>query len=133
MAQRTVVAYYSDLSGVAISDDDASVRFSLDGANFEIDLSPEEQAALREALAPFLSAARTVGKVEAHRRRAAQETEAFNEPPAPLLRGWARENGFDVPARGRVPALVREAYRAAHSHRDVRSLGRVPEPVSTDG
>ena len=30
------------------------------------------------------------------------------------IRAWARENGWDVPERGRVSADVREAYAAAH-------------------
>ena len=49
-------------------------------------------------------------------------------PPAPLtavppalpqvqpaeIRAWAHDHGLDVPARGRIPAAVREAYAAAH-------------------
>ena len=30
------------------------------------------------------------------------------------VRAWARENGWEVPERGRVAAEVREAYAAAH-------------------
>ena len=30
------------------------------------------------------------------------------------LFAWAKENGYDVPDRGRVSAEVREAYDAAH-------------------
>ena len=35
-------------------------------------------------------------------------------PSAAEIRAWARENGYDVPERGRVSADVREAYAAAH-------------------
>ena len=31
------------------------------------------------------------------------------------LRSWARQNGFAVSGRGRVPATVVSAYRAAHN------------------
>ena len=34
------------------------------------------------------------------------------------VRQWARENGFDVPARGRIPMNVSHAYRAAHDGRE---------------
>ena len=30
------------------------------------------------------------------------------------IREWARENGCEVPDRGRVPSDVRDAYEAAH-------------------
>lgn len=31
----------------------------------------------------------------------------------PTLRAWARENGFEVGARGRIPVAVQEAFAAA--------------------
>ncbi|MBT2401063.1 histone-like nucleoid-structuring protein Lsr2 [Streptomyces sp. ISL-100] len=34
------------------------------------------------------------------------------------VRQWARENGFDVPARGRIPMAVSQAYRLAHESRE---------------
>lgn len=45
------------------------------------------------------------------------------QAPAPEVRGydpkivraWARKNGFDVPDRGRIPAHIREEWRAAGS------------------
>lgn len=30
------------------------------------------------------------------------------------IRAWARDNGFDVPTRGRLPQDVTDAYKAAH-------------------
>lgn len=36
------------------------------------------------------------------------------EPTPAQVRGWAAEQGLEVSARGRVPAAVRQAYRAAH-------------------
>ncbi|MCC2591820.1 Lsr2 family protein [Tessaracoccus sp. OS52] len=131
MARRTVIAYYSDLSGVEISGStEVSVQFSLDGTDYEIDLAPDEQSALREALAPFVSSAQKEVGAAPQRRRAAEGNQADNEPSSRLLRDWARENGFDVPSRGRVPELVRDAYKAALSHGEVRSIKRLLEPVS---
>jgi hypothetical protein len=35
--------------------------------------------------------------------------------PAPSeVRAWAKDNGFDVPERGRIPADVKDAYAQAH-------------------
>lgn len=47
MARRTVVAFYSDLSGVEIGQEGVGVQFCLDGDSFEIDLSAAEHEALR--------------------------------------------------------------------------------------
>lgn len=35
-------------------------------------------------------------------------------PDTSAVRAWAREHGFDVADRGRLPAEVRQAYDAAH-------------------
>lgn len=57
MARRTVVTYYSDLSGKQIAEEGVGVQFSLDGDLFEIDLSAEEHETLWQALAPFVAVA----------------------------------------------------------------------------
>ena len=47
-----------------------------------------------------------------HRSRQAV---AIVSGPSPAdIRAWARDNGFNVPDRGRVSSEVREAYAAAH-------------------
>ena len=30
------------------------------------------------------------------------------------IREWARENGYEVAERGRIPAEIKDAYHAAH-------------------
>lgn len=47
----------------------------------------------------------------------AQLTSALPAPPETRpaeIRAWARDQGLEVPERGRIPAAVREAYAAAH-------------------
>ncbi len=58
MGRRTVTTYYSDMTGTAINEKEPGTRFSLDGVDYMIDLTRSEQAALRDALEPFTSAAR---------------------------------------------------------------------------
>lgn len=55
MAQRVQVSVVDDLDGSVASE---SVRFGLDGQQYEIDLSVENAARLRASLALYLSAAR---------------------------------------------------------------------------
>lgn len=37
------------------------------------------------------------------------------EPKPADVRAWAKEAGVDVPARGKLPAEVVDAYKAAHA------------------
>lgn len=39
---------------------------------------------------------------------------ADDEPSPATVRAWAKDQGIDVPPRGRVPAEVIEQYRQAH-------------------
>lgn len=43
---------------------------------------------------------------------------ASDEPAAVDVRAWAKEQGLDVPARGKLSADVIDAYKAAHSEPD---------------
>jgi hypothetical protein len=112
MARRTVTAYYSDLTGAAIDENESGTRFSLDGVDYKIDLTRSEQATLRDALTPFTSAARKLASPSQAGRLSGRK--ASSEPTSRALRAWAEANGFDVLSRGRVPEIVREAYKAAH-------------------
>lgn len=106
MAQRINVILVDDLNG---KDADETVTFGLDGVDYEIDLAEANAADLRAALATYISAGRKVGG----KRRKAKSAAASGTSAADI-RQWARDNGWDVPDRGRVAAEVREAYTAAH-------------------
>ena len=107
MAQRVHVVLVDDIDG---SDAGETVTFGLDGSTYEIDLNEKNAAALRDALAPYVGHARRSGGA----RRAKKSAAASSGPSAAEVREWARENGWDVPDRGRVSADVRQAYDAAH-------------------
>ena len=113
MAQQTTVRFVDDLDG---SDASGTFDFSLDGRNYQIDLSDENAAKLRDALAPYVDAARKAGG--RGRRRAPRQTTAAQKPArstreeTAAIRQWAREHGHQVSERGRIPKSVLEAYRA---------------------
>jgi hypothetical protein len=116
MAQRVNVVLVDDLDG---SDAVETVSFALDGVDYEIDLNDRHAGELRNALALYVGNARRTG---GRRRRAGagsgtgsgSRSTSGDGPSAAEIRAWARENGWDVPERGRVAAEVREAYNAAH-------------------
>lgn len=91
-----------------------TVLFSLDGTAYEIDLTDQNAAALRDALAPYVAAGRSVSTRSAPasaRRRVQKRSGQRDYGP---IREWAAANGYTVSERGRVPAAVLEAYDAAH-------------------
>jgi Lsr2 len=58
VAQKIQTLFTDDLDG---SDAEGTVRFGLDGAEYEIDLNAEHARALRDALARYVRAARRAG------------------------------------------------------------------------
>ena len=116
MAQRVNVVLVDDIDGSEAAE---TVTFGLDGAQYEIDLSADNADKLREALAPYVGHGRRAGGRRrstggAGRSSASRSAAASGGPSAADIRAWARENGWDVPERGRVASEVREAYDAAH-------------------
>lgn len=114
MAQRINVQLVDDIDG---TDAVETVSFALDGQHYEIDLSEGHAAKLRDALSLYVAHARRTasgrrGRTSAGSRGASRST--AGGPSAAEIRAWAKENGLEVPDRGRVSAEVREAYDAAH-------------------
>lgn len=105
MARRVVEILEDDIDG---GDAVETVQFGLDGANYEIDLNEDNAAALREAFSGYVGNARKV------RTRAKASTSAGRSIDSKLIRAWALEAGYEVSARGRIPASVVEAYYAAN-------------------
>jgi Lsr2 len=110
MAQKVTVELEDDLDGGAAEE---TVRFGVDGAGYEIDLSKKNAAALRRKLAPFIDHARTAGR--GARRRPGRT--AAGRDRSGGIRAWAKDQGIAVSERGRIPASVVEQYEAATTRR----------------
>jgi hypothetical protein len=106
MAQKVHIVLIDDIDE---TDAEETVTFGLDGKEFAIDLNKKNARSLRDALAPYVAHARPITRGG---RRGSVKAAGGAAPSE--IRAWARENGFDVPERGRVAAEVREAYAAAH-------------------
>lgn len=117
MARRIVHQLVDDLDGTLLEvGEGETVLFSLDGSAYEIDLTDENAAALRETFARYIAAARPISRsagvsassaAPRKRRRTGQQDYT-------AIRAWAKDNGYQVSERGRVPANVLEAYDDAH-------------------
>ena len=118
MAQQVNVKFVDDLDG---SDAAGTVSFAIDGRAYEIDLSEDNAARLRDSLASFVAAARKSGGSAATGRRAQKMTASSGRRSQPLdreqtaaIRAWARQNGHQVSDRGRISKTVVDAFQAAH-------------------
>ena len=112
MVQRVQYLTLDDLDG---SEGAETVLFSLDGVAYEVDLSEEHAAELRQGLEPWIKAGRRAKppKPSAKSERAAKT--AKEEPSdTAKVRAWAKEQGLQISDRGRIPLEVRAAYSAAH-------------------
>ena len=108
MAQKIQVLLIDDLDGSAA---DGTVRFGLDGAEYEIDLNAEHAQALRDALSRYVQAARRAGG--SARRPARGGRRAAGGAESTKVREWAKAQGIEVKDRGRVPAELLARFRAA--------------------
>ena len=110
MAQRVTVELEDDLDGGPAEE---TVRFGVDGSEYEIDLSKKNATAFRRKLAPFIDHARKAGRGQRRRPgRTASSRERSGD-----VRAWAKDQGIAVNARGRIPANVVEQYQAATKER----------------
>jgi hypothetical protein len=110
MAQRIVTELTDDTNGKPA---DETVTFGLDGREFEIDLTSKNAAKLRKAFEPYIGHGRRVGGRRARGSSAPTAARSSSEVDTKAVRQWASENGYSVSSRGRIPADVIEAYRAA--------------------
>ncbi|GAA1351989.1 Lsr2 family protein [Falsarthrobacter nasiphocae] len=111
MAQKVQIILEDDLSGGAAEE---TVRFALDGVEYQIDLNTENAEKLREALKPFISVAmktNTRGRRSPGRSGAA----ASRSGHTAKVRAWAKEQGFNVSDRGRIHQEIFDKYAAAHN------------------
>jgi hypothetical protein len=112
MASVTQVRLVDDLDG---GEADESVAFSLNGKNFEIDLSAKRAAELRDILAPYVGAARRAGGGTMVRRQRGAAASSARREDTSAIREWAAAHGHQVSARGRISAAVIEAYENRES------------------
>ncbi|MCP9945151.1 Lsr2 family protein [Streptomyces somaliensis] len=114
MAQKVQVLLVDDLDG---GEADETVTFALDGKTYEIDLTAANADKLRSLLEPYTRSGRRAGGRTGGGRgkgRAAAAAVGGGSPDTAKIRAWAKENGYNVNDRGRVPAEIKQAYENAN-------------------
>jgi nucleoid-associated protein Lsr2 len=109
MAQKIQTLFIDDLDG---SEAEGTVRFGLDGTEYEIDLNADHAQALRDALARYAQVARRAGGGTRRRARGGRRPSADGLNTTEV-REWAKAQGIEVKDRGRVPAELVVKFKAA--------------------
>jgi hypothetical protein len=118
MVQKIIVRKLDDIDGSEAAE---TVRFGLDGTDYEIDLSDEHATALRGEVWKYVQAARRLGRVSpAARRRGAaappaRPQQASAKERNQAIREWARSAGIEVRERGRIPGEIIDKYNRRNS------------------
>ena len=103
MATRVLTTLQDDIDGSAAAE---TVRFALDGVEWEIDLSERNANRLRNSLSDFIAHGRKVGGKQ-------RTPPSQNHVDTKAVRTWAEANGIELNSRGRIPIAVLERYKAA--------------------
>lgn len=120
MAQRVNTLLTDDVDG---SEAVETVRFALDGVEYEIDLNEAHAGELREGLARYMAAGRRLGAGRSggggsagrgSARSSSRGGTRRDPEQTRAIRAGAVANGRQVSERGRISDDVVAAYDAAH-------------------
>src|SRR5215207_7113561 len=106
MATRIVTELHDDIDG---SDATQTVRFALDGIEYEIDLSDRNANRLRNSLSEFVGHARKVSGQRGERSRKGTSTLA-DKSQTGAMRHWLKDHGYEISDRGRIPDWLQQVY-----------------------
>ena len=114
MAQRVQINLIDDLNGEEAQE---TVRFGIDGTDYEIDLTAENAEKFRSTLSEYVDKGR---KAKTGRRSPAgsgspsTSTSRSKREETQKIRQWAQDNGHSTSSRGRVSQSIVDAYNEAH-------------------
>lgn len=127
MAQKIQTLLIDDIDG---SEAEGTVRFGLDRASYEIDLSAAHAAELRGALARFITAGRKVPEAGSRRAGLAGRAAVSSGADSTEVREWARSQQIEV--KGPRPGARRnrrEVPRGNPGSRALHAYRRLPGPL----
>lgn len=85
-----------------------TVRFSVDGSSYEMDLCDKHAKQFRDAMGPYVGAARRVAGSRRRRSSGGADRQRTQD-----IRAWARKKGIKVSERGRLSADIVAKYEAS--------------------
>src|SRR5689334_13373538 len=112
MARQVHVQLLDDIDGSAA---DETLKFGLDGVNYEIDVCAKRADMLRKNLAKFILNGRRQGRggiASTRRGRISGAQARSDRVQNQAVREWAKRRKIQLSDRGRIPATVVEQYQA---------------------
>lgn len=111
--QRTIVTLVDDIDGS--EEGVETVRFGVDGAQYEIDLGAHNEAELRRIAEPYITHGRKAGTPNrpTFAGGGAKRRTNKDRQRSIAVRRWANEHGHKLGERGRIPEHVTKAANAA--------------------
>jgi len=112
MARKVEVKLLDDIDG---GEADETLKFGVDGSNYEIDLNAKHAEELRAFLAKFILSARRVGRggvTTTGRGRVASTPARTDRAQTQAIRAWAKRKKIKLADRGRIPGTIVEQYEA---------------------
>lgn len=115
MAKRTIHMLIDDISG---EEADESIRFVVDGVEYEIDLSKKNADKMREVFATYTQSGTKLGRIGrvpqqravTYRRTELAATGDTRKEQNRAIREWAAQQNIRVSDRGRIRTEVEDAY-----------------------
>ena len=121
VARQIIHKLVDDVDG---GDADETVKFALDGVQYEIDLSAPNAEKMRDILTPYISHGAKVGRggiavagravrgsAVAGSSRGARPSAAANRDQNKAIRDWAKRVGKELSDRGRIPRDIVAEYQ----------------------
>jgi NADPH-dependent 2,4-dienoyl-CoA reductase/sulfur reductase-like enzyme len=118
MAQRVI--FVDDLDGTEGAE---TIKYGLDGVDYEIDLSEKNADRLRGLLEEFIEKSRRIEQEQLRfpsgeprrRRRRTDPPSGRTHEELQNIRAWAQANNYDVAPRGRIKREIIEEYDRAQA------------------
>jgi nucleoid-associated protein Lsr2 len=113
VAKQVIHKLVDDIDG---GDADETVRYAIDGSQYEIDLSKKNAAKFRDAFAAYVSVSTKIprggvvvgGRAASRGRGGASSDREQNK----AIRAWAKKAGKEISDRGRIPQEIVDDYHA---------------------
>jgi uncharacterized membrane protein len=113
MAQKIILI--DDLDG---TEAEQTLHYTVDGQEYEIDLSGKNAASFYQALQPYIDKSREVELPVVTPRRTTRRstgTAPASRTDSAQVRAWATARGIEVNPRGRIKKEILEQYQAEMS------------------
>ncbi len=119
MARATIEQITDDVDGSELDPSEVIVQtFTINGVDYSLDLGAKSAEKFDKDMQKWIDKATKIGGRQ--RRATPKQAPATSEVRSDksqlaAIREWARENGYEVSDRGRIPNAIVEAFNAAHS------------------